>query len=427
MSTLDGTPTLPVAATQGGLLVRGARTGVLAALERLTSGALTVIEDGTQHTLGRPGTGADLDATLVVHDPGFWTAVATGSSLGAAESYLRGEWDTDDLTTLVRLLARDRHALAGLQGPFAQVRGLALRALHALRRNTRAGSRSNIRAHYDLGNDFFACFLDPLLQYSSAIFPRPEATLAEASRHKLDVICERLGVAPGQEVLEIGTGWGALAVHLATRHGCRVTTTTISREQYEAASARVAAAGVADRVTLLRQDYRDLPRLGRRFDRVVSIEMIEAVGFEYLRAYFGVIDRMLEPDGRALLQAIVIRDQDEAEYRRNVDFIQRYIFPGGALPSVRAIGDAVASGSSLRIAQLDDLTPHYPRTLRAWRHAFEAQRERIRALGFDERFLRLWHWYFCYCEAGFLERTCGLVHVTLAGAAHGRGEGAGVA
>jgi cyclopropane-fatty-acyl-phospholipid synthase len=202
-----------------------------------------------------------------------------------------------------------------------------------------------------------------------------------------------------------------------------VTTTTISPAQYEAASARVAAAGVADRVTVLLQDYRDLPQLGRRFDRVVSIEMIEAVGFEYLRTYFAVIDRVLLPEGRALLQAIVIRDQDEAEYRRNVDFIQRYIFPGGALPSVRAIGEAVATGSSLRIAGLDDLTPHYARTLREWRRTFEAQRERITALGFDARFLRLWHWYFCYCEAGFLERTCGLVHVTLAGAAHGRGEG----
>lgn len=391
--------------------VRLARAGVCAALSKLRSGSVEVVERGRSVRLGAPG-GAALPATLQVHDSAFWVAAATGGSLGAAESYVRGEWDTPDLTALIRLLARDRATLAGLDRGLARLRAPLLRLLHAARRNTRPGSRRNIGAHYDLGNDFFALFLDPTLSYSSAVFPAPGATLEEAAEHKLDLVCGRLGLEPGMDVLEIGTGWGGLALRMASRHGCRVTTTTLSPAQHAVASARVRAAGLGDRVTVLNEDYRDLPRHGR-FDRVVSIEMIEAVGHEYLRRYFRAIDRTLRPGGRALLQAIVIRDQDEAAYRRGVDFIQRYIFPGGALPSVRGMCDAVADATSLRVAGLEDLSAHYPPTLREWRSRFEARREEIRALGFDETFLRLWRWYFCYCEAGFLERTCGLVHLTL--------------
>lgn len=393
------------------LATRLARQGLLAALDRLRSGSVEVVEAGRATRLGDPRGG--FAAELRVHDPAFWVAAATGGSLGAAESYVRGEWDTPDLTALLRLLARDRAALAGLDRGLSRLRVPLLRLLHAARRNTRRGSRRNIEAHYDLGNDFFSVFLDPTMTYSSAIFASEGATLEEAAEHKLDVVCAKLGLEPGMEVLEIGTGWGALALRMAERHGCRVTTTTVSPAQREAAAARLRAAGLGGRVTLLADDYRDLPRLGRRFDRVVSIEMIEAVGHEFLGAYFRTIDRVLRPGGRALVQAIVIRDQDEAAYRRGVDFIQRYIFPGGALPSVRGMCDAVADATSLRVAGLDDLTAHYPPTLRAWRARFEAGRERIRALGFDETFLRLWRWYFCYCEAGFLERTCGLVHLAL--------------
>jgi len=394
------------------LAVRLARRGLLAALDRLRSGTVQVVERGRSVRLGAAAAGAP-SATIEVHDPSFWVAAATGGSLGAAESYARSEWDADDLTLLIRLLARDREALAALDRGLSRLRVPLLRLLHAARRNTRRGSRRNIEAHYDLGNDFFGAFLDPTLTYSAAIFPREGASLEEAAEHKLDVVCRKLGLEPGMEVLEVGTGWGALAMRMAERHGCRVTTTTVSPAQHAAARDRIRAAGLEGRVTLLADDYRDLPRLGRRFDRVVSIEMIEAVGHEFLGAYFRTIDRSLRPGGRALVQAIVIRDQDEAAYRRGVDFIQRWIFPGGALPSVRGMCDAVADATSLRVAGLDDLTSHYPPTLRAWRARFEANRERIRALGFDEAFLRLWRWYFCYCEAGFLERTCGLVHLAL--------------
>ncbi|MFN8588506.1 MAG: cyclopropane-fatty-acyl-phospholipid synthase family protein [Candidatus Eisenbacteria bacterium] len=409
--------------TRASLAERLARDGVLASLARLRSGALTVAETGHSRTVGDPAAGQGLDAALRVHDPSFWLDVATGGAVGAAESYMRGEWDTDDLVTLVRLLARDRDVLAGLEGGLARLRGPALLGLHALRRNTRRGSRENIRAHYDLGNEFFALFLDPTLMYSCAVFPHAAAGLDEAAVHKLDVVCDKLRLEPGMHVLEIGTGWGGFAIHAARRHGVHVTTTTISAAQYETAARRVREAGLEDRVTLLREDYRDLPRMGRRFDRVVSLEMIEAVGHEYLHEYFRVLDRMLAPDGRAVLQAIVIRDQDEAAYRRGVDFIQRHVFPGGALPSVRGMTDAVARVTRMRTERIEDYTPHYARTLRAWRARFEARLDDVRAQGFDERFVRQWRWYFCYCEAGFLERTCGLVQLELAGPTHGRGEG----
>ncbi len=403
---------------------RLARRGVLNALAKLQSGRLTVHEGADALHMGQHSAEQALDAMLVVHEPAFWLELATGGSVGAAESYARGEWHTHDLTALIRLLARDRSALAGLEGGLARLRAPLLKGLHALHRNTQAGARQNIAAHYDLGNEFFSLFLDPTLMYSCAIFPSDGATLEQAALHKLDRVCDQLQLLPGQEVLEIGTGWGGFAIHAVRRHGVRVTTTTISRAQYEYATQRVRQAGLQDRITVLCEDYRDLPKLARRFDRLVSIEMIEAVGHEYLNTYFQMVDHMLAQDGRAVLQAIVIRDQDEAAYRGSVDFIQRYIFPGGALPSVRGIAHAVADATRLRTESVQDFTPHYARTLRAWHARFEQNLDAIHRLGFDERFVRLWRWYFAYCEAGFLERTCGLVHVTLAGPTHGRGDGA---
>ena len=408
-------------ATRANWLERSARDGVLRLLGGLREGRLTLVDADASRTFGGASASLPVQPTLTVHDPRFWIEAATGGSLGAAESYMRGEWDCDDLTGLVRLLARHRDLLTGLDRGLARLRGPVLRGLHAAQRNTRDGSRRNIAAHYDLGNDFFRLFLDPTLMYSSAVFPHVAATLEEAAVHKLDVVCRKLGLSPGQEVLEIGTGWGGFALHAAARHGVRVTTTTISREQHAEASRRVREAGLSDRVTLLLEDYRDLPALGRRFDRVVSIEMIEAVGHEFLDTYLGIVDRMLEADGLALLQAIVIRDQDESAYRRQVDFIQRHIFPGGALPSVRGITGALARATSLRLEDHEDLTPHYARTLREWRARFEAHLDQVRALGFDERFVRMWRWYLCYSEGGFLERTCGLVQLTLAGPAYSRG------
>ena len=398
------------------LAERLARDGVLARLSGVQGGRVTLTENGRTHVLG---TWTGLEARLDVHDARFWFDVATGGALGAAESYARGEWTCDDLTVLVRILARDRDTLAGLERGLAKLRTPALRALHALQSNTRHGSRRNIAAHYDLGNDFFALFLDRTRMYSCALWPRPEATLEEAAAHKLDVVCDKLGIAPGMRVLEIGTGWGGFALH-AARRGAHVTTTTISHEQAAFAGSAFAEAGLTDRITLLETDYRELPTLGQTFDRVVSIEMIEAVGYDHLDEYFQVIARLLAPDGLALVQAITIPDRDERAYRANVDFIQKHIFPGSALPSLRAITSAVG-GTPLRIEQTEDLAPHYARTLREWHTRFTAHEAAIAGMGFDDTFRRLWRWYFCYCEAGFLERTVGLLQVTLAGPLAGEG------
>ncbi len=408
-----GLPMTARAARTAAPFERACRRALLARLATLPADRIVVSEDEGPTVCG-PGGG--LEATVRVHDPRFWAEAALGGSLGAAESYVRGEWDTNDLTTVVRILARHRDVLASLdRGPAVLLRpiGAIARALH---RNTRHGARANIAAHYDLGNDFFRLFLDPTLMYSSAIFPAPGASLEEAAVHKLDVVCRRLGLRPGMRVVEIGSGWGGFAVHAASRWGVHVTTTTISAEQHREALARVAAAGLAGRVTVLREDYRDLPRrLGRRFDRLVSIEMIEAVGGEFLGDYFDVLGRLLAADGLGLVQAIVIRDQDEAAYRRSHDFIRKHVFPGGELPSVVAMVRAATSRSPLRIAGLDDWTPHYARTLALWRERFHARTPELERMGFDETFRRTWHWYFGSCEAGFLERTIGLVHLHLAG------------
>ena len=414
------TPTLmdapDAAPARANLPERLAREGVCERLAAVRGGTVQVREDGRTRRLGTP---TDLTAEIVVHDPRFWVEVATGGALGAAESYARGEWDTDDLTALIRILARDREVLAGLERGLARLRTPALRALHALQGNSRRGSRRNIAAHYDLGNDFFARFLDRTRMYSCALWPHPEATLDEAAAHKLDVIADKLALREGHTVLEIGTGWGGFALH-AARRGAHVTTTTISREQARFAREAFAAEGLADRITLLECDYRDLPARGQRFDRVVSIEMIEAVGYDHLDEYFRVIGDTLAPDGLALVQAITIPDRDEDVYRRNVDFIQKHIFPGSALPSLRAMSRSIA-GTSLRIDDLEDLAPHYARTLREWATRFDAAEADFATMGFDETFRRLWRWYFHYCEAGFLERTIGLLQLVLAGPRAGAG------
>ncbi len=390
-----------------GWLASLARRTLMDRLARMEGGRIRLREGGAETLLGRGG--RDLPVpSLQVNDPRFWSDLLLGGSLGAAESYGRGRWESDDLTTLLRVAARGEDAGGEVDGATSRLaRGLHT-LTHRLRRNTRPGSRRNISAHYDLGNDFFATFLDETMTYSCGIFPRPDASLAEASRAKLERVCQLLELQPGHTLLEIGTGWGSLALHAATRHGCQVVTTTISRQQHAEATRRVREAGLQDRITVLAADYRDLPALlDRRFDRIASIEMIEAVGHDFLEGYFQVCDRLLAPDGAMVLQAIVMDDARYDAYRRSADFIQSFIFPGGCLPSRSAMAGAVGRATGLRIQRTDDITPHYPPTLRAWRNAFRTRRDDLRAMGYDERLLRLWDYYFCYCEAGFLERRVG--------------------
>jgi cyclopropane-fatty-acyl-phospholipid synthase len=289
------------------------------------------------------------------------------------------------------------------------------RLRHFLRKNSRRGSRANIAAHYDQGNDLFATFLDPTLSYSCTVFPRPQASLEEAAVHKLDLVCRKLGLGPGQSLLEIGTGWGGLALHAAARYGCTVTTTTISEEQARLVRERVAAAGLSDRVRVLTADYRDLPRLLERFDRLVSVEMIEAVGAKYLGTFFDVCGRLLRSDGKALIQAIVFSDQGWDRYRRSADFIQRHVFPGGCLPSVTALCQAATARSPLRLLDLEDFTAHYATTLSHWRRRLHAAVARGDAKELSAEALRSFDYYFAYCEAGFREHLSGLVQMVFTG------------
>lgn len=390
--------------------LRFLRNRTHAGLAGLLGGQLHIQDALGDVVLGKKLAEAGLHATLRVHDPDFYRQVALNGSVGAGESYMDGQWSSDDLVALVRLLVRNRDLLDGMEGGMARLGGLALKAWHALRRNTRAGSRRNISAHYDLGNEFFGLFLDSKMMYSSGIFA-PGDTLEQASERKLDRICQKLELSPADHLIEIGTGWGGMAVHAACRYGCRVTTTTISREQHALASQRVQDAGLSDRVTVLLEDYRDLRG---EHDKLVSIEMIEAIGHQYLDTYFGKCASLLKPEGLALIQAITIEDERYQQALDSVDFIKRHVFPGSFIPCVSAMVSSAADAGRLRLLNLEDFGDSYAQTLRQWRLRFQSRLDEVRAQGFDDRFIRMWEFYLCYCEGGFLERSISDVHLLFA-------------
>ncbi|MDH5534762.1 MAG: cyclopropane-fatty-acyl-phospholipid synthase family protein [Betaproteobacteria bacterium] len=404
-------PARPARSLKPHFLDTAARRAVHARLARLRKGAITLVEGDKCLHFGRTTRTCRLAVEVQVRDPRFYSELAFGGSVGAGEAYMQGYWHASDLAALVRILLRDRNVLDGMEGGAARLAAPMRKALHWLNRNTRVGSRRNIAAHYDLGNDFFRLFLDPTMMYSSAIFERLDMTLEEAQLARLARICRQLRLTPLDHLLEIGTGWGGMAIYAASHHGCRVTTTTISREQYELARERVAAAGLSDRVTVLLEDYRDLTGT---YDKLVSIEMIEAVGYQFYDAYFSKCSGLLAPDGIMLLQAITIADQRFEQAKRSVDFIQRYIFPGSCIPSVAALTGSIARASDLQLVALDDIGPHYATTLRRWRENFVANLDAVRALGFPQQFIRMWEFYLCYCEGGFEERAISDVHMLLA-------------
>jgi cyclopropane-fatty-acyl-phospholipid synthase len=388
-----------------GIAARRLVLGRLAGLER---GVLRIHEGNAVHEFRGAAPGAV--GSIEVRDPAFYAELAYGGSVGAAESYMLGQWSSPDLTGLLRLMLANRAALDSLEGGLAKLSAPLRLAAHWLHRNTRAGSRRNISAHYDLGNDFFRLMLDETMMYSCAVFERADMPLADASRAKLDLVCRKLDLGPANHVLEIGTGWGGFALHAAGRYGCRVTTTTISPSQYELARERVSAAGLDDRVTVLLEDYRDLRG---HYDRLVSIEMIEAIGHRQFGTFFRRAGGLLTRGGRMVLQSITITDQYYAGARDEVDFIKRYIFPGCCIPSVGALSAAMVADSDLRLVHLEDIGPHYATTLAAWRRNFHAHLDQVRALGYPDRFIRMWEYYLCYCEAGFAERTLGDVHMVM--------------
>ncbi|MDN6320772.1 MAG: cyclopropane-fatty-acyl-phospholipid synthase family protein [Marinobacter sp.] len=390
---------------------RAAKKLVIQQLRQLHEGRLTIRQPGTDDLVFGDDNSKHQPAELIIHHQSTWRDLLTGGSVGAAEAYVAGDWSSPDLVALLRFFTRNIDRMNEFEDRFAWVTKPVLKGLHWLNRNTKDGSRKNISAHYDLGNDLFETFLDPTMMYSSAIYPSKESSLEEAAVHKLDTICRKLDLQPHDRVIEIGTGWGGFAIHAAKHFGCHVTTTTISKEQLELAQERVCSEGLEDKITLLFDDYRDLEG---QFDKLVSIEMIEAVGPQFLDSYFSQINALLKPDGLALVQAINMPEQRYQRALKNVDFIQRFIFPGSFIPSFGAILESVRNESNLILTHFEDAGFHYARTLRDWCDRFMASHQTLESMGYDQAFHKLWHFYFAYCEAGFRERAIGVSQLVFA-------------
>ncbi len=402
---MTGDPSPPQTMQRRWWVDRWAERLVKHRLDSLTQGSLTLHTGDGSAEFGQT---AELRTQLYVHHPRFFSRAVLGGRLSVAESYLQGDWDCDDLTSLFRIFVRNQSSTERFDRGLAWLSELGHRLYHAWHSNSRTGSRRNIAAHYDLGNDFYKLWLDDTLAYSSGIFASPEFTLRDASVEKFDRVCRKLDLHDDDDLIEIGTGWGGFALHAAAHYGCRITTTTISREQHAVAQQRFKQAGVGKQITLLQQDYRDLTG---QFGKLVSIEMIEAVGHRYLDRFFRTCSQLLRPDGTMVLQAIVMPEQQYKDYLNSVDFIQRYVFPGGCLPSVASMLESVGRATDLRFVHAEDFAPHYAETLRRWRRSFQDQIATIRDLGYPETLIRLWNYYLCYCEAAFEERTVGVVQI----------------
>ena len=389
---------------QPGLLENFAQNQLEKRLYNIPHGVL-VIEDGAESkSFGNKTSPTDISAKMIIHDSSAYRDIAFGGSIGGAEAFMLGKWSSPNLVDLVRLMAVNIDFLNGIDDSKPFTHRLFDKVYHWFNRNTTAKSRENISAHYDLSNEFFSLFLDPEMMYSAAMFPRAEVGLDEAAVYKLDVICQKLDLQASDHLLEIGTGWGGMAIHAARNYGCRVTTTTISKQQYETARQRVKDAGLEDLVSVICEDYRDLEGT---YDKLVSIEMIEAVGHEFYKQYFSGCASLLKPDGLMLIQAITIPDQRYRYARNSVDFIQRYIFPGGSLPGHEVVMSSLRKHTDMQMVGMEEMGEDYAKTLAVWRQRFLSRLDEVKALGFDDVFIRMWDYYLCYCQGAFEERVIG--------------------
>jgi cyclopropane-fatty-acyl-phospholipid synthase len=394
-----------VAVNAPSFIDRLAKKMVFRLLGAMKFGQIVVRDGKDRWTFGPDPT---LTAHVTVRDPNFYRQVVFGGSIGAGEAYINHLWDVDDLTILSRIMVLNMDMLDRMERGLGWILQIFRLLGHAAKHNSRKGSKRNIVAHYDLGNELYRSFLDPTMMYSAAIYPKESSSLEEASYHKLETICKKLDLKPTDRVIEIGSGWGGFAIHAARNYGCHVTTTTISDAQYAEAKKRILAAGLANRITLLKSDYRDLEG---SFDKLVSIEMVEAVGRKYLPTFFKKCGELLTANGMMLLQAITIRDNKYDQYSRSVDFIQRHIFPGGHILSVTRMLNMITGKTDMVVRNLEDFGLDYARTLRDWRHRFGKAFPSLREHGYDERFRRLWEYYLCYCEGGFQEQSISVVHL----------------
>lgn len=389
-------------------LDRLARHLVRSRLAALQKGVITVIENGREETFGQAVDEFPVASVIRVNSPAFYSDIAFGGSVGSGEAYIHGYWECSELESLVQILLRNRRVLDDIDSGAALLTRPLQKLFHWMNKNSKRGSRRNIAAHYDLGNDFYKLWLDPQMMYSSAYFASAATSLEEAAVAKLDRICQKLDLSESDHVIEIGTGWGGFAVHAASHYGCHVTTTTISEQQYEYARTRVDALGLAGKITLLKSDYRDLDG---QYDKLVSIEMIEAVGYEFLDTFFRKCSSLLKPEGEMLLQAITISDQRYEKARKTVDFIKRYVFPGGFLPSLTAMTQSMTRVTQLRAISVEDIGLHYALTLKNWRERFFDKLAEVRKQGYSEEFIRMWEFYLCYCEGAFTERAIGTLQL----------------
>lgn len=391
-----------------GFLSSMAKEIVIKRLQLLKEGSL-ILKDGKEtYYFGNSAGQFKVSAIINVNDSNFYSMLAFGGSVGAGESYIVGEWWSDNLTNVIRIMVRNMELLDGIENGLASMVSPFRKALHWINRNTLEGSRKNIAAHYDLGNDFFELFLDPSMMYSCGIFESKYASMEDASVAKLKRICDKLQLNREDHVVEIGTGWGGFAIYAAKHYGCRVTTTTISRNQYEWAQRRVIEENLEDKITLLFEDYRNLKG---KYDKLVSIEMIEAVGHRYYNTFFKKCSELLKPEGIMLIQAITIADQRYEQAKKSVDFIQSYIFPGSCIPSNTALLESSTKASDLRLFHLEDIGSHYAITLRLWREQLFKNKRKVRRRGYDDNLIRMWDFYLSYCEGGFEERAISDAHL----------------
>ncbi len=391
---------------------RVAKKLIFKLLAHIKVGSLRVDTIDGSYEFGEPSDQARICAKVVVHDDSVYKDVLFNGTVGSGEAYMCGSWSSPDLVCVIRLMCANMSMISKMDGGFSTALKRIFGVItHRLRANSKQRAKLNIAAHYDLGNDFFKLFLDDTMMYSSAIYPRDDSSLQEAAIYKLEHICQRLNLQTSDHLLEVGSGWGGMAIYAAKHYGCRVTTTTISQEQFDYAVQAVEAEGLSDQITVLLHDYRDLTG---QFDKIVSIEMIEAVGHKFYSTYFAHCSRLLKPNGLMLIQAITIADQRYEEMKKESDFIQRYIFPGGELPSLNVISNHIRKDTDMQIVGVEDITLDYAKTLRHWRERFFDRIEEVRAQQFNETFIKMWDFYLCYCEGGFLERVISTVQLLFA-------------
>ena len=403
-SIIPAPRTLP-AGDRPGLITRACKRVLMGQLQRIEGAQITLIDNGESTTFGKAENANVPRCRITVRHPRFYRDAVMGGHLSAAEGYVHGLWDCDDLTALVRVFAKNLSLSDEMDKLSVRIGGFILKLGHALKRNSLTGSRQNIAAHYDLGNDFFELLLDPTLTYSCAVFEKSDTPLIQAQHAKLDRLIDKLDLKPSDHLVEIGTGWGALAIRASERTGCKVTTTTLSQQQHDHATQLIAERGLGDRITVVMKDYRELEG---QYDKLVSVEMIEAVGHEYYGQFFEACGRLLKPTGRGVIQTITIPDERYESARKCIDFIKKYIFPGSCIPSIGVLNNAMQHNSDLSLAHLEDFGQHYATTLNHWAKNLQENRSDILDRGYPKELLRLWDFYLAYCEGGFIEENIGL-------------------